>query len=173
VAESGLPARIKAARQPCAKGRDVGTGEPHAALRELRFQIPVQRVGVGALARDVQLEAAPKKHAQATFERLNPWYYSDAPKTVQPMLDIIRRQSGFEEVQGGLDEGNALFEARGCLSCGNCFECDNCYGVCPDNAVIKRGPGQRYEFNYEYCKSCGLCAAECPCGAIAMVPETN
>jgi len=34
--------------------------------------------------------------------------------------------------RGGLDESNALFEARRCLSCGNCFERDNCYGVCPD-----------------------------------------
>ena len=42
---------------------------------------------------------------------------------------------------GGLDDATALFEARRCLSCGNCFECDNCYGVCPDNAVIKLGPG--------------------------------
>jgi 2-oxoacid:acceptor oxidoreductase delta subunit (pyruvate/2-ketoisovalerate family) len=107
----------------------------------------------------------------ATFERLNPWYYSDAPKTVQPLLDLVRRQSTFEEVQGGLDEKNALFEARRCLSCGNCFECDNCYGVCPDNAVIKLGPGKRFQFNYDYCKGCGLCATECPCGAIDMVPE--
>ena len=66
---------------------------------------------------------------------------------------------------------NALFEARRCLSCGNCFECDNCYGVCPDNAVIKLGPGKRFEFNLDYCKGCGLCVAECPCGAIKMVPE--
>lgn len=112
------------------------------------------------------------KHEIATFERINPWYYADAPKTMRPMLDIIRRQSTFEEVQGGLDETNALFEARRCLSCGNCFECDNCYGVCPDNAVIKLGPGKRFEFNYDYCKGCGICASECPCGAIAMVPET-
>ncbi|MCX8087084.1 MAG: NAD(P)-binding protein [Rhodocyclaceae bacterium] len=111
------------------------------------------------------------KHELATFERLNTWYYSDAPKTVRPVLDIIRRQSTFDEVLGGLDEGNALFEARRCLSCGNCFECDNCYGVCPDNAVIKLGPGQRFRFNYDYCKGCGICAAECPCGAIKMVPE--
>ena len=117
--------------------------------------------------------AAPAKKSIATFERLNPWYYSDAPKTVRPMLDIIRRQSTFDEVQGGLDETNALFEARRCLSCGNCFECDNCYGVCPDNAVIKLGPGQRFQFNYDYCKGCGVCAAECPCGAIDMVPENN
>jgi 2-oxoacid:acceptor oxidoreductase delta subunit (pyruvate/2-ketoisovalerate family) len=90
---------------------------------------------------------------------------------MRPMLDIIRRQSTFEEVQGGLDEGNALFEARRCLSCGNCFECDNCYGVCPDNAVTKLGPGKRFDFKYDYCKGCGMCAQECPCGAIAMVPE--
>lgn len=111
------------------------------------------------------------KHAPASAERLNPWYYSDAPATLRPMLDLARRQTSFDEVQGGLTEGNALFEARRCLSCGNCFECDNCYGVCPDNAVIKLGPGQRFAFNYDYCKGCGLCAAECPCGAIDMVPE--
>jgi Pyruvate/2-oxoacid:ferredoxin oxidoreductase delta subunit len=73
--------------------------------------------------------------------------------------------------QRGLDEKNALFEARRCLSCGNCFECDNCYGVCPDNAVIKLGPGERFAINLDYCKGCGMCAAECPCGAIDMVPE--
>jgi NADPH-dependent glutamate synthase beta subunit-like oxidoreductase/Pyruvate/2-oxoacid:ferredoxin oxidoreductase delta subunit len=114
--------------------------------------------------------AAPK-HEAATFDKLNTWYYADAPKTVSPMLDIIRRQTTFDEVQGGLDESNALFEARRCLSCGNCFECDNCYGVCPDNAVIKLGPGKRFEFNLDYCKGCGICVSECPCGAIKMVPE--
>lgn len=112
------------------------------------------------------------KHAPATFERLNPWYYSDAPKTVRPQLEMARRTSSFDEVQGGLTEDNALFEARRCLSCGNCFECDNCYGVCPDNAVIKLGAGKRFQFNYDYCKGCGVCVAECPCGAIDMIPET-
>jgi 2-oxoacid:acceptor oxidoreductase delta subunit (pyruvate/2-ketoisovalerate family) len=114
---------------------------------------------------------AEAKHELAEFNNLNTWYYSDAHQTVRPMLDIIRRQTSFDEVQGGLDETNALFEARRCLSCGNCFECDNCYGVCPDNAVIKLGPGKRFEFNYDYCKGCGLCVAECPCGAIKMVAE--
>ncbi|HYH23317.1 MAG TPA: NAD(P)-binding protein [Azospirillum sp.] len=111
------------------------------------------------------------KHAVADYERLNPWYYTDAPQTVQPVLDALRRQTSFDEVKGGLDETTALFEARRCLSCGNCFECDNCFGVCPDNAVVKLGPGNRFRFNYDFCKGCGLCAAECPCGAIDMVPE--
>ena len=116
--------------------------------------------------------APPAQHELASFDKLNPWYYADAPKTVRPLLDIARRKSTFDEVVQGLDETNALFEARRCLSCGNCFECDNCYGVCPDNAVTKLGPGKRYQFNLDYCKGCGVCVAECPCGAIRMEPET-
>jgi 2-oxoacid:acceptor oxidoreductase delta subunit (pyruvate/2-ketoisovalerate family) len=116
--------------------------------------------------------APPPKHEIADIDKLNTWYYTDADQTMQPVLDGIRRRTTFEEVVGGLDETNALFEARRCLSCGNCFECDNCYGVCPDNAVIKLGPGKRFEFNYDFCKGCALCASECPCGAIKMVPET-
>ncbi|MGO9196167.1 MAG: NAD(P)-binding protein [Acidimicrobiales bacterium] len=111
------------------------------------------------------------RHELATFDKLNTWYYSDAPKTVHPELEMVRRQSSFDEIVGGLDAENALFEARRCLSCGNCFECDNCFGVCPDNAVVKLGTGERYAFNYDYCKGCGLCVAECPCGAIVMEPE--
>jgi 2-oxoacid:acceptor oxidoreductase delta subunit (pyruvate/2-ketoisovalerate family) len=111
------------------------------------------------------------RHELATFDSLNTWYYSDAERTRRPELEIARRQDNFAEIVGGLTEDNALFEARRCLSCGNCFECDNCYGVCPDNAVIKLGAPQRYEFNYDFCKGCGICVSECPCGAIEMVPE--
>jgi NADPH-dependent glutamate synthase beta subunit-like oxidoreductase len=113
----------------------------------------------------------PPRHEIATFDKLNTWYYSDAPKAQRPLLDMVRRQSTFEEVVGGFDPATAQFEARRCLSCGNCFECDNCYGVCPDNAVIKLGAGNRYAFNYDYCKGCGLCVSECPCGAIRTQPE--
>jgi 2-oxoacid:acceptor oxidoreductase delta subunit (pyruvate/2-ketoisovalerate family) len=144
---------------PAERTVTVGVGHGKKAARHIDAWLRGERLAKGA------------RHEIATFDRLNPWYYSDAPKTVRPMLDILRRQSTFDEVQGGLDEGTALYEARRCLSCGNCFECDNCYGVCPDNAVIKLGPGNRFLFNYDYCKGCGLCASECPCGAIDMVPE--
>ena len=116
---------------------------------------------------------AKVRHELASFERLNTWYYADAPRTQRPELERVRRQTNFEEVIGGLTEDNALFEARRCMSCGNCFECDNCFGVCPDNAVIKLGENMRYEFNYDFCKGCGICVKECPCGAIDMVPERN
>ncbi len=116
--------------------------------------------------------------ALVTFDRLNTWYFTDAPKTVRPTLDLARRTSSFDEVKQSLDEATALFEARRCLSCGNCFNCDNCFGVCPDNAVRKfdigsavGDNGRDYAFDLDYCKGCGLCVAECPSGAIVMVPE--
>jgi NADPH-dependent glutamate synthase beta subunit-like oxidoreductase len=131
---------------------------------------------VDAWFRDAEFEHEPRPGVIG-FDELNPWYYSDAPRSVRAQLDLARRQSTFDEVVGGLDESTAQFEARRCLSCGNCFACDNCYGVCPDNAVIKLDDGippgpYRYEINLDYCKGCGLCAEECPCGAIDMERET-
>ncbi len=111
------------------------------------------------------------KSEPAKFEYMETWYYTDAPRSHQPRLDVVRRTSGFAEVVGNLDEETAAYEARRCMSCGNCFECDNCYGVCPDNAVEKLGPGKGFQFKYDYCKGCGLCVSECPCGAIKMIPE--
>ncbi len=145
--------------------------------------VPAERtvtVGVGhgkqaARNIDAWLRAAefihPPQPELADFDALNSWYYADAPKIVAPQLDAIRRQSSFEEVTQGLDESNALFEARRCLSCGNCFGCDNCYGVCPDNAVLKVDSADGYAFDLDYCKGCGICVEECPCGAIEMIPE--
>ena len=63
---------------------------------------------------------------------------------------ICRRDaSGFEEVLAGLTEAEARHEAQRCLSCGNCFECDNCFAACPEDAIIKLGPGQGYSVDPE------------------------
>jgi NADPH-dependent glutamate synthase beta subunit-like oxidoreductase len=165
-------------------GTNMMTGHP--GIFAGGDMVPAERtvtVGVGhgkkaarhidAWLRGTEYKPEPR-HELVTFDMLNPWYYADAPATVRPQLDLARRRSTFEEVVGGLDESNTLFEARRCLSCGNCFACDNCYGVCPDNAVRKLQPGEPYGYaiDLDYCKGCGMCAAECPCGAIAMVPET-
>ncbi|QWW19669.1 NAD(P)-binding protein [Schaalia sp. 19OD2882] len=124
---------------------------------------------IDAFLRGTTYTPAPK-HEDATFDRMTPWYYSDAPHQVREKLEGARRSSTFDEVVLGLDEGSALFEARRCMSCGNCFGCDNCFGVCPDNAITKIRPTE-YVFKYDYCKGCGVCVEECPCGAISMVPE--
>ncbi|MBS5918273.1 MAG: NAD(P)-binding protein [Varibaculum cambriense] len=114
----------------------------------------------------------PPVTGDATYDRLTNWYYADAPHRVRAKIESARRSSTFDEVVQGLDQESALFEARRCMSCGNCFGCDNCFGVCPDNAIKKIKPGE-YEFKYDYCKGCGICAEECPCGSILMIPEEN
>jgi NADPH-dependent glutamate synthase beta subunit-like oxidoreductase len=119
----------------------------------------------------------PPRPELATFETLNTWYYADAPRTHRPRLELARRRSTFDEVVHPLDSSTALYEARRCLSCGNCFSCDNCYGVCPDNAVLKLADAAAtvnvngYAIDLDFCKGCGMCVAECPCGAIRMDPE--
>jgi NADPH-dependent glutamate synthase beta subunit-like oxidoreductase len=111
------------------------------------------------------------KHDLATFEMLHLWYHSEARRRGQSTIDLARRSATFDEVIGGLDDNSARYEAQRCLSCGNCFECDGCYSACPEQAVIKLGPGQRYRFDLDKCTGCAICYDQCPCGAIAMVAD--
>jgi NADPH-dependent glutamate synthase beta subunit-like oxidoreductase len=113
----------------------------------------------------------PPKHDLATFDKLHVWYYTDAAQRPQGHLDIKGRQSSFEEVVAGLTAKEALYEAKRCLSCGNCYECDGCFGACPEDAIIKLGPGKRYRYNYDLCTGCAVCFEQCPCHAIEMIPE--
>jgi NADPH-dependent glutamate synthase beta subunit-like oxidoreductase len=145
---------------PCERTVTVAIGHGKKAARN-----------IDAWLRESDYSQAPK-HELAAFDHLHTWNYKHAPMAEQPQLDLDCRQSSFDEVIGGLDESNALLEARRCLSCGNCYECDNCLSMCQENAVLKLGPGERYRFDYDNCQGCGLCAQECPCGAIEMVAET-
>jgi NADPH-dependent glutamate synthase beta subunit-like oxidoreductase len=147
--------------------------------------VPSERtvtVGVGhgkkaARAVDAWLRAAAveavAKHPEATFDKLHPWYFADAARRRQPELEPAERIAAFTEVVGGLSEAEAMFEAGRCLSCGNCFECDGCLAACPEDAVIKLGPGHRYRFDYDLCTGCRACFAQCPVHAIEMVPEAG
>ena len=113
----------------------------------------------------------PAKHDGVDYEMLNVWYYSDANQREQHRIDTTKRTETFDEVVGGLDKRAAIYEARRCLSCGNCFECDGCYAACPEDAVIKLGPGKRYKYDYDLCTGCAVCFEQCPCAAIKMVAE--
>ena len=113
----------------------------------------------------------PPKHEVVRTDMLRPWYHATTPMRTQDRIDLDRRLSSFEEVVGGLDVDAARYEAQRCLSCGNCFECDGCYSACPEQAVVKLGPGRRYEFDLVKCTGCAICYEQCPCGAIEMVPE--
>ncbi len=107
------------------------------------------------------------------YERLHVWYNTNAPASEQPHLQPEAASRSFDEIIAGLDDKQARYEAQRCLSCGNCFECDGCYGACPEDAVIKLGPGKRYRFNYNLCTGCAVCYEQCPCHAIEMAPEPD
>jgi NADPH-dependent glutamate synthase beta subunit-like oxidoreductase len=125
---------------------------------------------IDAYLRDTTYRKPPSP-AVATFEKLHLWFYTDTSQRPQSHLEMRQRQSSFAEVVGGLTQKDAVYEAKRCLSCGNCFECDGCYGACPEDAVIKLGPGKRYRYDYNRCTGCAVCFEQCPCHAIEMVPE--
>jgi NADPH-dependent glutamate synthase beta subunit-like oxidoreductase len=113
---------------------------------------------------------SPPKHPSIPFEELNLPVFLDAARREAPESPVGQRK-GFEEVAHGLSEPQARYEASRCLSCGNCFECDNCYAACPEQAIIKLGPGRFYRVDEELCTGCAVCFEQCPCHAIEMFPE--
>jgi NADPH-dependent glutamate synthase beta subunit-like oxidoreductase/Pyruvate/2-oxoacid:ferredoxin oxidoreductase delta subunit len=108
------------------------------------------------------------------FDQLNMHYYELYPRVQEPTLPITQR-IGDEEITTSLTAPLIAKESQRCFSCGNCLACDNCWTLCPDSAVLKTkelaSDGSHYVFDYDYCKGCGLCANECPCGFIEMVEQ--
>ncbi len=105
------------------------------------------------------------------FDKLHLPVYADAEPRRQAALGAAERTAGFGEVVAGLSEAEARYEAQRCYSCGDCYECDNCFAACPEQAIIKLGPGRRYAFDYDRCTGCASCFEQCPCHAIAMIAE--
>ncbi len=48
--------------------------------------------------------------------------------------------------------------------------CHLCWLYCPDAVITK---DLEPKIDMEYCKGCGICAEECPTGAITMVQESE
>jgi formate dehydrogenase beta subunit len=117
--------------------------------------------------------AKPQKAPLVSFAMLHLPIFTDVDPTSQRAIAAVQRLRGFDEVLGGLNEKEARYEAQRCLSCGNCFECDNCYAACPEDAIIKLGPGRRYRYDYGKCTGCAVCFEQCPCHAIEMIAEPN
>ena len=130
-----------------------------------------------AMAAHLRGQALPQleRSAPLPYEQINLHYFEHAPRPVEPILPPEQRGAACEEIEQGLGMREVVDEGVRCFSCGNCFACDNCWTLCPDAAVLKTKEiardGSHYVFDYDYCKGCGLCAHECPCGYIEMQPE--
>ena len=150
-------------------GGDMLPGENRSATIAIGHGKKTARYINSYLERQPFIKA--EKHPTAGYRKLHMWYKTDAPQKEQSKLAPTIAIKNFDEVNAGLSEPEARFEAQRCLSCGNCFECDGCFGACPEDAIIKLGKGNRYKFNFDACTGCGVCYEQCPCHAIEMIPE--
>ncbi|NLT35421.1 MAG: 4Fe-4S binding protein, partial [Gaiellales bacterium] len=105
---------------------------------------------------------------------INPFYFAIAAREERGKKPVAERLAGQEDVKVGFSEEQALREAARCMSCGTCIECDNCFIFCSDMAVEKAPDmAEHYRILEQFCKGCGLCAAECPRGCIVMKQESK
>ena len=129
-----------------------------------------------SIDRILQIQALPEivENKPIPFEKLNMHYYELASRVQEPTLPVEQRL-GEEEITTSLSAPLISKESQRCFSCGNCLACDNCWMLCPDSAILKTkelaSDGSHYLFDYDYCKGCGLCESECPCGFIEMVDD--
>jgi Pyruvate/2-oxoacid:ferredoxin oxidoreductase delta subunit len=73
--------------------------------------------------------------------------------------------------QGILDKKERMASARRCFQCGTCTFCMKCYDYCPDLSIEMDGKTKERAIDYDHCKGCGICAEECPRGAISWTHE--
>ncbi len=72
---------------------------------------------------------------------------------------------------GRYSKRQAVLSARRCFKCGICTFCNKCYDYCPDLSIYMDAKQKYREIDYDHCKGCGICAAECPRAAIDWVKE--
>jgi NADPH-dependent glutamate synthase beta subunit-like oxidoreductase len=120
------------------------------------------------LPADHPLLAAPERDPGVVkFKDLNTAWFDREPPAAPPRIAPALRAGTFDAVEGGLMEDEVRYEAARCFKCGTCTECDTCFTFCPDFAIVKK-PGGGYAVDLQYCKGCGVCAEECPRGAMHL-----
>ncbi len=100
---------------------------------------------------------------------------SNRRRAKMPMAKGEDRAKDFRTVELGFTHLEGLAEAARCLRCssGVCVGCTFCARTCPDYAIrverVDDPHGRavtRYDFDISKCCFCGLCAEQCPTGAL-------
>ena len=105
---------------------------------------------------------------------------SNRRRAKMPMAKGPDRSKDFRTVELGFTHLEGQSEASRCLRCCSnvCVGCTFCARTCPDYAIrVERvdDPGgrcvTRYDFDLSKCCFCGLCAEQCPTGALQHTAE--
>ncbi len=126
--------------------------------------------GIDAWLRGATVDA-PDGAERVGPAHLNLFHFRRAERVEAPHLPPARALAGVGEVVGPLAWNVAAREAGRCFACGECTHCNNCVVFCPDAAVHADPASGGYAIDLLHCKGCGVCVAECPRGAMALVPE--
>ena len=150
--------------------RAAGENRPGPDLTALRYG----RVGNASMTRWRGNDPVPRTGAVndvVPFEDLNLNHFAPVEPNREVRLSPGHARRSFKEVNLGLLRETALEEARRCFNCGVCNRCEICLIFCPDLAISRRPGEAGFVIDYDYCKGCGLCNAECPRGAMTMTRE--
>jgi 2-oxoacid:acceptor oxidoreductase delta subunit (pyruvate/2-ketoisovalerate family) len=109
-------------------------------------------------------EEVLEKQDVVRFEEINTRTFKNEPR-----LRSGGRARPFLGKAFGEQEG--VRAARRCFACGWCTLCGQCIRYCPEQVVERESRGKGVQFDYEFCKGCGICVFECPRGALDFVKE--
>jgi len=107
------------------------------------------------------------------YDEINADYFQLSRRISQPRLLMEERVATFDAVDLKISASMAIREAERCFNCGLCNQCDNCYLFCPDLSIVRDTTPPGRHIDYDYCKGCGLCVAECPRNAMVLEEETD
>ncbi len=145
---------------------------PREAMEALRWSGGSFRMG--RWRGDDPVRRTAERNDVVTFEAMNAAHFARVPRQLEPVAGTSRSGNGrpdFGEVNLGLAPRGALEEARRCLNCAVCNDCELCLVLCPDVAIARVPEHGGFTIDLDHCKGCGVCALECPRGAIVMTRE--
>jgi NADPH-dependent glutamate synthase beta subunit-like oxidoreductase len=121
------------------------------------------------------IETAPDEQSrEVSVDDINTYYFPASTRNRRETIAPENRKADFQEIRRGLEAERAQAEAGRCFSCGTCVQCDNCFYFCPDMAIVRDPSSPRhYRVLDQYCKGCGCCLEECPCGAMGTREEAG